>query len=181
MARTAMGISTTQLSSWAGAAPAVPSSTETRALLQMPFGFIHVAPATIRGPAQEWVYVYINSATTVPVGTPLFVISASADWCRPVYGGNALDSPVIIGVTQQEFPPHSAGFVLRSGIGQCLVTASVLPGGPFDLLTTPAGATPGEADVHPTASAAAAPRGTFGYIVQGTAPGLLYVNLDCRG
>ena len=52
MARTAMGISTTQLSTWDGAAP--PTPDEWRALFQMPFGFIHVEPATINGPAKEW-------------------------------------------------------------------------------------------------------------------------------
>jgi len=176
MARTAMGISTTQLSTWDGAAP--PTPDEWRALFQMPFGFIHVEPATINGPAKEWVYVYIDSAVAVPAGTPLFVFSATTDRCRPVLDTAQLDSPVIIGVTQQEFPPYSAGFVLRSGIGQCLIAGA---GANFDLLTTPAGATPGEADVHAAGSAAAAPRGTFGYIVIGAGAGLVFVNLDCRG
>ena len=116
-----MGINVEQLSTWTGPDP--PTTAEMRSILQVPLGFIYPEPATQFGPAKEWIYVMYRQPVSVPIGTPLYNTSPlgsdNSQWIS--YGEPAAS---VTGVTQQEFPPYTAGFILRKGVGRALAVDS---------------------------------------------------------
>jgi hypothetical protein len=188
----AMGINVEQLSTWTGPNP--PTSAELRSLLQLPLGFIYTEPATQFGPAKEWIYVLYGQPVSVPIGTPLYNTSPlGSDISQWI--GTYEPAASVTGVTQQEFPPYTAGFILRKGVGRALAVDSANDDNATNraVLTTPepgvnfiGNARPFQyvnvGDIPPNGAATPLDRGICGYVVfPSTNDPLTYAYLDCRG